>query len=92
MSKVRPCGCTYRTIAELYVSDEQATETAAELLAYMLGSGGRTWGHLCTLMRANTDEKRDRLHHVLHMIATPIVTPESGPGRRGTTWHLRQDG
>lgn len=90
--RIRDCGCTYRAVAQLYVSEQEATDIAAKLLPVMLGSQGATWGECCTAVRANTDARRDALHHVLHLIAIPEVTPERGPGRRGTKWYLRQNG
>lgn len=91
MTRVRDCGCTYRANPFVSVTEEQATRLASQLLGVMLGRGA-TWGECCTAVRANTDAKRDALHYVLHLIATPEVTPETGPGRKGTRWHLRQDG
>lgn len=51
----------------------------------------RSWADLCNALRCRTDDTRDALHRVLHEIATPHVTPESGPGRRGTLWKLNEN-
>ena len=88
MTVARDCGCTYRANPFINVTEDQARDVAALLMFHIHGNTSQTWAKLCVLMRANTDEKRDVLHHVLHLIATPEVTPTEGPGRRGTRWTL----
>lgn len=87
----RPCGCTYRGLPVL-MSEQEAADLAALIMFYINGSTSETWARLCVLLRANTDDKRDALHHVLHLIGTPEITPTRGPGRRGTRWTLGKVG
>lgn len=88
MTKARPCGCTYRDTGEHPIDQYEAADIAALAMFYFPRGEPQTWAKLCRAMRANTDRRRDHLHQVLHVIATPKLTPEHGPGRKGTRWHL----
>lgn len=82
----RPCGCTYRDVG-LPIDILPWWWMGAISYALDEEPDGLTWGELCNKLRANTDQKRDGLHRLLHEMATPEITPEDGPGRRGTRWH-----